>query len=95
MITRTFLAAIALASGLAITRAGAEPFAFSYKSHELETAGGRADLKVRLDRAVERYCAASGVRGISARRAAEECRVEVMADILSKIDTVAVARLDQ
>lgn len=95
MINRTFLAAVALTGLVAATRAGAEPFEFRYKSYELETQGGRADLKARLDRSIERYCAATGVRGISARRAAAECREAVMAEVLSDIDNVELASLER
>lgn len=95
MINRTFLAAIALACAVAATRASAEPFTFSYKSHELETQGGRADLMIRLDRMVERYCADTGARGLSRRRAADKCRKETMASIIAQIDSVELASLQK
>lgn len=95
MINKTFLAAVALVSVVAATNAAAEPFAFRYKTYELETKGGRADLMARLDRSVDRYCATKGVRNISARRTAEECRQETMAEVLAKIDNVEFASLEK
>lgn len=95
MIARTLIAAALAAAAAATPAAAAEPFEFRYKSYELETQGGRADLKARLDRMVERYCAAGEVRNISARRAAAECRATTMAAVLSKIDNVEFARLDR
>ena len=94
MIARTLLAS-ALVAAAALTPAAAEKFEFRYKSYELETQGGRLDLRARLDRMVERYCGIDGVRGLSARRAAEDCREETMADVLSKIDNVEFAALDR
>lgn len=94
MIARTLIAA-ALVAAAAATPAAAEPFEFRYKSYELETQGGRADLKARLDRMVERYCDIGDVRNISARRAAAECRASTMAAILSEIDNVEFARLER
>jgi len=93
LINKTFLAAVALVSVVAATRASAEPFEFRYKSHELETQGGRADLMVRLDRMVERWCADTGARGLSRRSVADKCREETKASIVAQIDPVALASL--
>lgn len=95
MINRTILAAIALACAVAATRAGAEPFEFRYKPYELETQGGRADLMVRLDRMVERYCADTGARGLSLRGAVDKCRKETTASIIAQIDSVDLASLQK
>lgn len=95
MINKTYLAAIALVSAVAATQATAEPFEFRYKTYELETKGGRADLMARLGRSIDRHCATNGVRTISARRAAEDCRQETMAEVLAKIDNVEFASLEK
>lgn len=94
MIARTLFAA-ALVAAAAAAPAAAESFEFRYKSYELETQGGRADLEARLDRMVERHCDTRAVRSISARRAAEDCRETTMTEVMSKIGAVEVAKLDR
>ncbi len=95
METKTFLAAAALAACSAMTPAAAGDFEFRYKAHELETPGGRADMMARLDRSIGRYCDNGGVRSISARRSADECREAVKAEVMSKFDDVEIASLNR
>ena len=91
--TRTFIAAVALAAMVASAPASAEPFKFRYKTHELETVGGRESMMARLDRQAEKYCGVDASRGIFVRRAAKECRSEIVAEITAKIQNVEFAAL--
>jgi UrcA family protein len=85
---------VASAAFAAATPAAAEDFAFRYKSHELATAGGRADLMKRLDRRISSFCEDDGWRGVYTRKAAAACKDDVKAEIMAKIDHVAFAALD-
>jgi UrcA family protein len=87
-------ALIASASLAAAGSAAAQDFAFRYKTYELQTQGGRADLMARLDRFVDSVCDPRGVRGLAFERAAEECKISVKAEIMAKIDNVEFASLD-
>jgi UrcA family protein len=92
MIAKTLIAAAAVAS-FAAAPAFAEPFAFRYKSFELDTTGGRAAMMARLDRSIERHCDAGGVRSIAAQTAAAQCREELKHEVMAKIDNVEFAAL--
>lgn len=93
MITRTLLAAAALASFAATAAGAAESYKFRYHAFELQTQGGRAALMTRLDRQVDRYCDANTYQHLAGMRASKQCKEEVMAEIISKIDNVAFASL--
>jgi UrcA family protein len=95
MMTKTYIAAVALASFIASTPASAESYAFRYWPHELQTAGGRSVMMARLDSQVERFCEVNDSRGIHTVRAAKQCKEDVIAEILSKIDNVQFASLAQ
>jgi UrcA family protein len=93
MMTKTFVAAVALASIVASVPASAESFKFRYKPHELETAGGRESMMARLDRQADRYCGVDAPRGVFVWRAAKECRNDIVAEISAKIQNVEFAAL--
>jgi UrcA family protein len=95
METKTFLLAAALVAAMSQSPASAEDFKFRYKSHELETAGGRADMMARLDRSIERHCGAGSERSLGARRMASECRQILKAEVMSKFDDVTIASLNR
>jgi UrcA family protein len=93
MMTKTFIAAVALASIVASAPASAESFRFRYKPHELETAGGREAMMARLDRQAGNYCGVDATRGVFALRKAKECRNDIVAEITAKIQNVEFAAL--
>lgn len=95
MIAKTLIAAAAVASFAVVTPAFAEPFAFRYKSFELDTNGGRAALMARLDRSIEQYCSADGVRSLASQKAAAQCREVLKDEVMAKIDNVEFANLDR
>ncbi len=95
MIAKTLFAAAALVATAAATPAAAEQFEFRYKSYEIETQGGRGGLMARLDRSIDRFCNNTGVRGISAKRAASACAEAVKVEVMAKIDNVEFANLDR
>ncbi|MDZ7628115.1 MAG: UrcA family protein [Parvularculaceae bacterium] len=89
--------AAAIVSTAAFAAAGtatAEPYAFRFKSYELETKGGRADLMSRLDRFVGNVCETDGARSLASKSAADKCKADVKAEIMAKIDNVAFASLN-
>lgn len=92
---KTFLLAAALVAAMSQTPAAAGEFEFRYKSYELETSGGRADMMARLDRSVARFCDGGAARSLNARRSAEDCRVDVKAEVMAKIENASVASLNR
>ncbi len=95
METKTLLYAAALAAATSLTPAAADNFEFRYKTYELETAGGRADMMARLNRSVARFCDRDSVRSLSARRAAEQCRDSLKTEVMAKIDNASYASLER
>lgn len=93
METRTMIAAVALAAFTASAPASAETFKFRYKPYELQTIGGRDAMMDRLDRLAGAYCRIDDGRGIHTRRAAKECKSEIVADVTAKIQNVGFAAL--
>ncbi len=91
--TKTFIAAVALAAIVASVPASAEPFKFRYKPHELETVGGREAMMERLDRLAGNYCGVDATRGIFVLRKAKECRSEIVSEISVKVQNVEFAAL--
>lgn len=93
MMTKTLIAAVALASFAASAPASAESFKFRYKPHELETNGGRQAMFGRLDRQISSFCRVDESRGIFTVRASKTCKSEVLAEITGKIQNVDFAAL--
>lgn len=94
MMIKTLIAAAVIAASAAAP-AAAENFRFRYSAHELQTEGGRAELMSRLDRQVSHYCDANTFRHLAGERAMRTCRKELTAEIVTRIDSVALAGLQR
>lgn len=87
------LTSVATLAAAAAAPAHASDFKFSYNAHELQTAEGREVVLRRLDARATLACRADVEKALSLKLAAEECRDDLVEQIVSTIDDARLTTL--
>lgn len=85
------IAAISFGAATAPAMAG-DGVAFKYKTYELETVGGTADLYDRLSHRAEQLCTNSGPITLASRAIERECIVSLTEEFVGNIDHPRLSR---